>query len=473
MKNKYKSLLSNTALFFISTFSSKFLVFLLMPVYTKVLAPSEYNTVDLLTKAANLLIPVVSLGIPSAIIRFGLDKKYSKRGVFTTATLTYMFGFMLLLAFYPLIVKITYISAHIRYLYLYLVCSCLRTLVQQFARARMLTRLYAVDGVLATVTTLFFMYLYLIKFNMGAMGYIMAIISSDFLSFLFLATVSGSFKFFKISKVNYELVREMWAFCLPLIPTVIFWWITNASDAFLVRYYISATVSGLYGISYKIPAIINLFSTVFTEAWQISAVKEGQKANSEKFFKNVFRAYQAVIFTAGAGLILICKFLVRIMMADSYYESWKFVPVLIMASVLYCMSTFLASIYLVQKNGKANLLTMMAGAISNIVMNIFLIPRYGAQGAAIATFLSYGIVFILRTIGTKKIIDVDVSPVFLTWNVAFMAALCFVMVAQVKYWAVFAFCLTAAIVALNFSSLKKFILTVLRVLAGSKRRARS
>ena len=118
-KNKYSFLLSNTVLFFISSFSSKFLTFLLMPIYTSVLLPGDYNTVDLVTQTANLLIPLVSLGVPNSIIRFGLDKKYPKKGVFTVAALCYCFGYLVLLAFYPAIVKITFISHYVKYLYLY------------------------------------------------------------------------------------------------------------------------------------------------------------------------------------------------------------------------------------------------------------------------------------------------------------------------------------------------------------------
>ena len=72
--DKYKKLVSNTVIFAIGTFSSKLLVFLLMPLYTRVLTESDYGVVDLLMQTGNLLLPLVSLGINNAIIRFGLDK---------------------------------------------------------------------------------------------------------------------------------------------------------------------------------------------------------------------------------------------------------------------------------------------------------------------------------------------------------------------------------------------------------------
>ena len=471
MNSKYKFLLSNTGLFFISTFSSKFLVFLLMPIYTSVLSPDQFNTVDLMTQTANLLIPFVSLGIPNSIIRFGLDKNYSKRGVFTVGAFTYMLGFLVLLAFYPVIVKITFINQYIRYLYLYLFCSCARTLVQQFVRARMLTRLYAIDGILATVNTLFFVYLYLIKFQMGAMGYILATITADFISFLFLSIISSCWKYFSPRKAKGELAKEMLTYCLPLIPTSVFWWITNVSDHYLVTAIVGASVGGIYAISYKIPSIVNLVSTIFTEAWQISAVKEGQEENPEKFFTTVFKAYQGIMFMGGAGLILICRVMVSLMVAKEYYESWRFIPVLIMATIFSSFSGFLSSIYMVQKDGKSNLFTMMAGALSNVVMNIVLIPKWGAQGAAIATFISYLLVFTLRAIGTKKFININISPAFMLTNLLLTGALAFVMVNEINYWLVISIVLTVAIIAFNFVPLFAFVKSILKALLKKKKKA--
>ena len=471
MNSKYKFLLSNTGLFFISTFSSKFLVFLLMPIYTSVLSPDQFNTVDLMTQTANLLIPLVSLGVPNSIIRFGLDKNYSKRGVFTIAALTYLAGFMVLLAFYPVIVKITFIGQYVRYLYLYLLCSCARTLVQQFVRARTLTRLYAVDGIMATVNTLFFVYLYLIKFQMGAMGYILATITADFVSFLFLSVVSGCWKYFSLKKAKSALATEMLTYCLPLIPTSIFWWITNVSDHYLVTAIVGASAGGIYAISYKIPSIVNLVSTVFTEAWQISAVKEGQEQHPEKFFTTVFKAYQGVMFMGGAGLILICRVLVDFMVASEYYESWRFIPVLILATIFSSFSGFLSSIYMVQKDGKSNLFTMMAGALSNIGMNLILIPKWGAQGAAVATFISYLLVFVLRANGTKKFININISPVFMLTNVVLIGLLAFVMVNEIRFWLVVSIALTIAIIAFNFIPLFTFVKSLLKSLLGKKRKA--
>src|SRR5699024_3318560 len=100
-------LLSNTVIFAIGTFSSKLLVFLLMPLYTWALNPTELGTADLIIQTGNLLLPLVSLGIINAIIRFGLDKSINKSDVFSTGLITIIGGFLVLALFAPLIAKIS------------------------------------------------------------------------------------------------------------------------------------------------------------------------------------------------------------------------------------------------------------------------------------------------------------------------------------------------------------------------------
>ena len=102
--NKYKKLLKNTFLFGIGTFSSKLMVFLLMPIYTAVLSPDQYNTADLIVNTANLLLPIVALGIFNAVDRFGLDRSVRKSEVFSMGLMTVLCGFGVFLLFSPLAV---------------------------------------------------------------------------------------------------------------------------------------------------------------------------------------------------------------------------------------------------------------------------------------------------------------------------------------------------------------------------------
>ncbi len=174
--NRYKKLISNTIIFGIGTFGSKMLVFLLMPLYTRVLTKADYGVVDLIIQTSNLLIPIVSLGIANAVIRFGLDKSVKKSDVFTIGLITIFCGFGIFLILIPVLSKITYISSHTALIYIFVLMSCLRTLCSQFVRAKEYVNLYAFDGVISTITIIIFNVLFLVVFKFGITGYVMAIV---------------------------------------------------------------------------------------------------------------------------------------------------------------------------------------------------------------------------------------------------------------------------------------------------------
>ena len=113
---------------------------------------------------------------------------------------------------------------------------------------------------------------------------------------------------------------------------------------------------------------------------------------------------------------------------------------------------------------------MMAGALSNIAMNIIFIPKWGAQGAAVATLISYILVFALRAAGTRKFINISISPLFMAVNVLLMAVLSFVMISEIRYWIVISLVLTVAIVGYNFIPLFSFVKSVLKSLLNRKKK---
>lgn len=70
MNSKYKYLIKNTGILAISNFSSKLLVFFLVPIYTSVLSTAEYGTYDLAMSTVLLLYPVLTVNIVDGVMRF-------------------------------------------------------------------------------------------------------------------------------------------------------------------------------------------------------------------------------------------------------------------------------------------------------------------------------------------------------------------------------------------------------------------
>lgn len=461
--DKYKRLVSNTLLFAISQFLRPAISFVMQPLFTYWFATQEVNAVrNLAAQVANLLIPLVSLGISNAVIRFGLEKGISKKQVFSNGIASIGIGFAILLLAYPLMSLLPFgLKDYLVLIYIYVLVSCLRTLCCQFCRAKQYTRLYAIDGIVCTFVTTIFYILFIRYLNLGATGYLVAIICGDAFSTLFLFTIASLHKYISFKRINTKLFKAMLKYALPLVPTSIFWWITNASDQFFVSAMCGLEWNAIYTAAYVLPNLLALISSVFTEAWQLSAVIDGQDSGRERFFSKVFSAYQSVMFTAGGGLILLAQPFMSFSQED-YFIGWKFIPMLTIAMVFASLNTFFNSIYMVEKRSGLSLATMAVGAIANCVLNFALIPPLGANGAAIATLISFVIVFVIRAVNTRSLIKVNFQLGRLCINVLLLFAMSLLMIKAVPFWSVWCALLFVIIAVFNIGNIMTTFLRVLK-----------
>lgn len=146
----YRRLLSNTVLFSVSTFGSKILLFLLTPFYTSILTDAEYGVTDLIIQTGNVLIPLVSMGIINAVLRFGLDETTDLKGLFTTGLVVILVGEGVLALCYPLLQSIGLLSDYVLLLLLYVLMANLHAVFGAMAQAMGKVRLYAGSGILCT-----------------------------------------------------------------------------------------------------------------------------------------------------------------------------------------------------------------------------------------------------------------------------------------------------------------------------------
>ncbi len=460
--NKYKKLMSNTIIFSIGTFSSKLLVFLLMPLYTRVLSPSDYGTVDIITQTASLLMPVVSLSIASGIIRFGLDKRIDKSDVFSIGLVTILAGFGVFFLFSPLLKKITFISQYTLLIYLYVFMALIKQLCAEFVRSKQYVKLYAFDGILATVLTIILNVLFLVVFKWGITGYVLATIVADTLCTLFLFTIAGLHRYIKLGHWRPGLWGSMMRYCIPMIPSAVFWWITNVSDRYMVTYYLGEGANGLYAASYKVPTAIVLLSTIFSDAWQISAVESADSKKRSAFFSNVFSSFQSLLFLGSSGLIMMAKFITSILVSQTFYDSWRYIPVLVIATLFNCFATFIGSVYLVEKKTTLILGTVISGALINIVLNLALIPRVGVNGAAIATLASYFVIYLIRAANSRKYIKINFQFPKMLFNTAILILQAVIMITEIPYWIPCQIALVLVMLLCNFKPILRGVSRIIK-----------
>ena len=456
--NKYKSLAMNTIIFAVGSFGSKILVLFLTRLYTSNISPADSSTKELLEITLNFLLPIFTLSISSATMRYGLDKEYNKKQVYTGSFIVCTAGLVSLFIISPLFKLISFLNYMDGYLFLlllYVCASAFRDLNSQFIRAKQMLKLYSFDGILTTLTLFIFNIIFISALNMGVRGFMLASILSDSLSALFLFFAGKAYR----------------KFALPVIPTTIMWTITGFSDRLFIRYMHSDTAvlgeaaAGIYGYASKVPNLILMVSTIFYQAWNMSAITENNSEDKSDFYKTVYNAYQAMLYIATAYLIAFVKPITAIFVDSGNYSEYGdvylYTPILAISVLLISLNQFLSSIYTATCHTKNSAWTSLSACVANIVLNVILIPKMGIQGAAIATLISYLVCYILRIIDTRRIIYFKVNHIDFILNMFVLLVMSYAIIAQPKLKIFYLLCGLIFATAYNFQPI---IMTVKKLL---------
>ncbi len=398
--DRSKYLIKNVGILTLSNFSSRILVFLLVPLYTSVLSTNDVGLYDLIVSTVSLLLPIFTLNITDAVMRFLMDNTQSKADV-AWIGMRCVLGSILCAGICMVIaVHIPALHDTIRgfeiYILLYYIFSSLNQYFIQFAKGLELVAAMGIAGVIGAVSLLVSNIILLLVLKLGLPGFFIATILGQALSVFYLVIKTKIWVYLKAAHFDKKLQREMLIYCTPLIATILGWWVNSVSDRYIVAIICGIAANGILSVSYKIPAIINTLQIIFIQAWQISAIKEYGEKDTAVFYGRAFVVLNTMMALACAGLIFLAKPIGHILYQKGFYIAWQYVPFLLVASVLNSASGFLGPILSAQKNSKSMALASIYGGIANIIFNIALIYLIGIQGATIATVIASYIIYHVR-----------------------------------------------------------------------------
>ena len=417
-KNRNSYLLKNTIIFAIGNFSTKFISFFLVPLYTNCLTTAEYGKVDLLYTICTFLYPLLTLNISEAVFRFSMDKDENNNNVLSIGFFCTVIGIILGLFSIPILKMFSDYSDFSYVFCIYLITMIISQTLLISLKGRERLKQYTFGNFINTLFIAIFNIIFLMKLKMGINGYFFAYIISNFIVIIYTLIVGNFYDTIKNFKIDKSLFKKMTKYSIVLLPTSFMWWIINSSDRIMITSMIAASANGIYAISYKIPSLLTTVASIFNQAWLFSAVAEKDNIDNETYTNKIFNFLLVLITLTGIFILIIIKPLFSIYVANDYYVAWMYVPFLIFGFVFMTSATFLSTSYNVYKDSKGFLFSGLVGAISNIILNFVFIPIFNVYGAALATCMSYIIVFLYRLFDTRKYvkININISLVFLVMS---------------------------------------------------------
>ena len=406
-ETRANKLINNTIIFAIGNFATKFISFFLVPLYTNYLTTTEYGTIDFIYTICTIAIPIITLNIFEAIMRFSLDKDANIKKIISIGNTVIIATIILGLLIIP-VLNFTKFADYSLLCYLYLITTAVSQIYLTVLKGQKKLKSYTAGNVVNTLLIAILNILFLVKYDLGINGYFLAYIISNGIIIVYAFVVGKLWQYLTKYEFDKKLFKDMTKYSVILIPNSFMWWIINSVDRIMITSYISTSANGIYAISYKIPTMLTTIMSVFTQAWLFSAIEEDESEDKKEYTNKVFELLFVIITTMSIILIAISKQFLKIYVAPEFYTAWKYMPYLLVGFVFLTMSTFISTSYNVNKDSKGFLKSGMLGAFCNIVLNAILIPLIGVSGAALATMISYIAIFIYRLIDTKKYVQIDI-----------------------------------------------------------------
>ena len=406
--NRTKYLVKNTVVFAIGNIGSKLINFFLIPLFTNYLSTEQYGITDLIFTILSIAVPVIILNINEAIMRFAMDEEADYNKIMSVGMVVIALSVILSIPLYIISWAYTPVSDFRIYIYVYAITYGICEINVFYLRGKEQLLAFSISNMLRTFLIAVFNILFLVVLHLEIPGYLLAFISANVITALyafFVGHIYGAIRNFKFDK---ELFERMTRYSLPLIPNSFMWWIIDSSDRIMITTMIAVSVSGIYAVSSKITALISFISTIFNQAYSYSALKEEKSEDRIEFNNKVLDMLFASVTIIGLSVMLIIKVFMRYYVSTDFFDAWYYAPPLIVGTCVLVLATFLSVSYTVNKDSMGFLKSGILGAVINIALNLSLIPLIGALGAAIATCASYIIIFVYRSIDTRKYIRLSI-----------------------------------------------------------------
>lgn len=203
-----------------------------------------------------------------------------------------------------------------------------------------------------------------------------------------------------------EIIYKGW----PIALSGAFVFVYNYLDTIIISLNQGEQAVGLYQVSYKIIGTLFILSSIINQAYFPSLI-ETHHQEKEKLLHIFDKALKSVFFWSvpiSIGGVMLAERIILFIFGPEYAEATIVFRILIWNCIIYFASSAMTSLLYALGKQRDTLKVFFIGALVNTILNLFIIPRYGIEGAAITTLAAESAVLIGIYLLVKKYITVKI-----------------------------------------------------------------
>ncbi|MDQ2715863.1 MAG: polysaccharide biosynthesis C-terminal domain-containing protein [Chloroflexota bacterium] len=410
--NQLRTLLRSSGIYALASLASPLVSLVLAPFLTHHLSHEDYGALTIITMAVALLAGLTQLGLASAFFRsysFDYESSKDRRGVLSTLLC------LLLLVSLPVVLAIVLAAPWLAALLLRnaafsdaVRAGALAMLMQNLTvpgfawlRAENRAGFFTALSITNLLVNLGMTLVLVSILHMGIVGSLLGTGSG------FAVVVLCTLPLILVRagiRPRVDIARGLLSFGVPNVANLVSVWVLQLSDRYLLSLFGSLAQVASYAVAYNLGGVLSVVVLApFTLAWPSASYAIAKRDDAPQVFQLVFRWYSIVLLFAAFALSLVSTVVLDLFFPVSYRSAGAIIPIIALSTMFYGLYTiFTLGISIRRKPWFAVVFTTVS-ALANVALNIVLIPRFGAMGAAISTLLAYVLLAVMAYIVNQRI----------------------------------------------------------------------
>lgn len=394
-------LIKDMFLYMGTTLVSKAVPFLLLPILTRYLSPSDYGYVSTFTLYVSIVSLITQMATHGSVqvYHFSIAENQRAHHSFNAIWViifSSLFSLIVILLLHKMLVDLTLIPFD--WLIVGLLCAFFDSLSLLLMSLLRITREVWAYGVLEIARTAIGMglsILLLIYWNKSWQSRVSAIFITSAVFFLISFLILFKKKYVTFS-FSLEAIKEHFSFGFPLLFHGLGALAVAFANRFFLNHYVGLVATGIFSLAFQLASLIDVIGISLNTAIIPKMYEKLSQKNLDKFKLTrllycIFLFYLLsafIISTLGTGIL-------NAFFPKSYAECARYIPYIAFGfafqGMYYLVSNFIS---FSKKTKYLGISTALVSFIST-TLNFYFIKKYGVSGAATATFLSYLIMFLM------------------------------------------------------------------------------
>jgi len=400
-KATFRRLGRETATYGLGVILGRAVSFLMLPVYTRFLSPSDYGIIQLLDLTVDVAAIFFTAGASSGVQRFYFktsDPVTRARLLSTTFFLVLILsslGALTLAALSPWIWKYGLKEAGQPWFIILGACNfaagTLMTMPLNFAQTTQRARLYLGFSLAKLVMQLSLNILFVVVLKLGVAGLLLSTLATYLL-------LGGSLAIWLLRQtgIHFDLtvVRDLRRFGVPYQLTWAGSFLLTFGDRFFLQAGWGVAAVGLYGMAYQFGFLLSqLGATPFLSAWNPHRhqLVPLPRAERDRRYDQGFFYFNLLLLTVAMGIAVFIRPVIKVMTTAEFHAAAYLVPIILLAYVAEAWAEVFRFAFDVTEHTRYSTYATWIVVAVVLVLYMVLIPRYGAYGAAVATVLGFSL----------------------------------------------------------------------------------